>query len=540
MSGALLAKHGENLRRVAILLFVFAVLVFPLFDAGVSTDASEMFSGGGGGVSGGGGRGVRSSGGSGGSGASCGGGGGGAPGGAAPLSKMGFSGLVMDDGHVNRAVSIEWTGRATEVIQYTDSVAATVYRHDFPGSTLWLDFWNRVQNRKWEHETLWILEYFLSPARHENAVYVDFGSWIGPTVLFAGQFASRVYSLEPDPLSFSTLNANVNLNPVVAARTNLYHECIAPKTGELEFSGSGESNTRMSGTLDTKFLKAGTRWMVNCRTLPQFLKDERVDMANLRLIKMDTEGTELWLLPALRPWLEGLGKGNKPAIWLSVHSPFWKDQDKPEHPGKVQAAWDVLGLFEYVYDQDLKRIYPAKMKADLCPDFCTFLLSDERAWCAHGRGASRQHARTHPLTQRVPLHTQHTHTAQHMRAKTMKNISRLSESVEGARRKTTITHVRRVDFFAIPAFYRAPPPPSPDTCAPGATSTQDAAAAAAAASSAEPGAVSAHTRIRGSSAAPLTRRPSGSAASAFTSPACPSSDATHARAPTSHTRTVLS
>jgi len=371
------AKHGESLRRGAVLLFIFFVIVFPLFDAGVGTDASDMWSGGGGG--GGGGRGVRSAAAAGGGGGGGGGGCSGAPAAAAgaPAAKLGHHGLLMDDGHANRAVSIEWTGRATEVIHYTDSVTATVYRHDFPGSTLWLDFWNRVNNRKWEHETLWILEYFLSPARHENAVYVDFGSWIGPTVLFAGQFAARVYSLEPDPLSFSTLNANVNLNPVVAARTNLYHECIAPKTGDIEFSGSGESNTRMSGTLDTKFLKAGTRWTVKCRTLPQFLQDERVDMANLRLIKMDTEGTELWLLPALRPWLEGLGKGKKPAIWLSVHSPFWKDADKPEHEGKVQAAWDVLGLFEYVYDQDLKRIYPAKMKADLCPDFCTFLLSDE-------------------------------------------------------------------------------------------------------------------------------------------------------------------
>jgi len=206
---------------------------------------------------------------------------------------------------------------------------------------------------------------------------VDFGSWIGPTVLFAGQFASKVYSLEPDPLSYSTLSANVHKNPVVLSRTQMYHECIAPKAGVVEMAGSGESNTRMKDVLDTKFLKAGTSWKVNCRTLDQFLKEEKVDMDNLRLIKMDTEGTELWLLPSLRPWLESLGK-KKPAIWLSVHSPFWKDQDKPEHAGKVKAAWDVLSLFAYVYDQDLKLIKTAEMEPNLCPDFCTFLLSDIR------------------------------------------------------------------------------------------------------------------------------------------------------------------
>ena len=293
-------------------------------------------------------------------------------------------------GHVNRPVSIEWTGRQSELIKYGWADKTTmVYKNDFPGSTLWLDFWNRVNNGQWEHETLWIIEYFLSPTRHPGAVYVDFGSWIGPTVLYAGQFASKVYSLEPDPLSFSTLNANINLNPLVAAKVSLYHECIAPKAGVLEMAGSGESNTRLTGTLDEKFLKAGTRWKVNCRTLPQFIEEEGVDMANLRLIKMDTEGTELWLLPSLRLWLESLGEGKKPAIWLSVHSPFWKDQETPDHKAKVKLAWEVLSVFKYVYDQDLKLIDAKSMAPDLCPDFCTFLLSDEREW-GRGKGGGGQ------------------------------------------------------------------------------------------------------------------------------------------------------
>jgi FkbM family methyltransferase len=328
---------------------------------------------------------LGSSGGGGGGGGSS-GGGGGSSGGAAVACVV-----SKPTGHVNRPVSIEWTGRQSERIQYGWADKSTlVYKNDFPGSTLWLDFWNRVNRGQWEHETLWIIEYFLSPERHPGAVYVDFGSWIGPTVLYAGQFAEKVYSLEPDPLSFSTLNANINLNPLVAAKVSLYHECIAPKAGVLEMAGSGESNTRLTGTLDEKFLKAGTRWKVNCRTLPQFLDEEKVDISNLRLIKMDTEGTELWLLPSLRPWLEGLGEGKKPAIWLSVHSPFWKEQETEEHKNKVKIAWDVLGLFKYVYDQDLKLIDTKSMAADLCPDFCTFLLSDEREWGKGGRDNFRK------------------------------------------------------------------------------------------------------------------------------------------------------
>jgi FkbM family methyltransferase len=232
----------------------------------------------------------------------------------------------------------------------------TVYNHAFPGSTLWPDFWDRVESASWEEDTLNIFEWYLS--RDKASVLVDFGSWIGPSVLWGGLFASRVYSIEPDPVSFSTLVANINANPETAAKTSVFWRCIAPKDGDVDMAGSGESNTRMVGVLDTMFLKAGSRWTVPCITLPNFLAEQRIDVAHLQLIKMDTEGTELWLLPTLRPWLESL-KDRKPAFWLSVHSPFWL-QKKPE---ELQAAWDVMALFAFVYDQNLKRIYPAKMKA---------------------------------------------------------------------------------------------------------------------------------------------------------------------------------
>ena len=396
--------HGKLIFLGAIVLLI----VYSLFDAG-SLGGDQWSGGEGGAAAAGGGRAVRGAASAGGSGSGGSSGSAAACPGAPPAPK----------GHVNRPVSVEWYGRATEVIRYSpklddfpDGIFTTVYKHDFPGSTLWLDFWSRVNNAKWEHETLWVLEFYLSPKRHPGAVYVDFGSWIGPTILFAGQFASKVYSLEPDPLSYSTLNANVHQNPVVLAKTQMYHECIAPQPGVVEMAGSGESNTRISGLLDTKFLKAGTHWKVNCRTLDQFTREEGVDMANLRLIKMDTEGTELWLLPTLRPWFESLGKGKKPAIWLSVHSPFWKDQDKPEHAVKVKAAWDVLSLFDYVYDQDLKLIKPAEMEPNLCPDFCTFLLSDIRASCSRPRARPLPPSLP-PPPRRAALRSPSPHTLRH-------------------------------------------------------------------------------------------------------------------------------
>ena len=61
----------------------------------------------------------------------------------------------------------------------------------------------------------------------------------------------------------------------------------------------------------------------------------------------------------------------------------------------------MLSLFDYVYDQDLKLIKPAEMEPNLCPDFCTFLLSDIRASVAAPSPASARPP--HPASP-LPLH----------------------------------------------------------------------------------------------------------------------------------------
>ena len=84
---------------------------------------------------------------------------------------------------------------------------------------------------------------------------------------------------------------------------------------------------------------------------------ERVDIL-LHGVPYIDEGAELALLPSLRPWLVSLGK-KKPAFWLSIHAPFWLDKDKRQ--AEIRAAWDVLKLFEFVYDHELRRVFPAKV-----------------------------------------------------------------------------------------------------------------------------------------------------------------------------------
>lgn len=57
------------------------------------------------------------------------------------------------------------------------------------------DWWPTVE-KGWERDTQHGLRAALT--KQKGATYIDFGSWIGPTVLFAAPYASKVFALEPD------------------------------------------------------------------------------------------------------------------------------------------------------------------------------------------------------------------------------------------------------------------------------------------------------------------------------------------------------
>jgi FkbM family methyltransferase len=294
---------------------------------------------------------------------------------SAPSSAACGMGAPRDTGLSNNPTSVEWTARARQNVRFAndEKYEVAVYRNDFLGTTLWKEYWDLVDRAQWEPQTLTAIKFFLKD--HRDAAYIDFGAWIGPTVLFAGLLCDHVYALEPDPLAFSALVANINANPDVAARTNAFFECINVEAGPLEMEGTGDSTSRMTGKLKWDRTH-GQKWTVPCRTLPGFIADNGI--TNVRLIKMDVEGAEVYLLPSLKPWLAAFGAGKKPTILFSLHMPFWADNEKKaETDAKMKAVWEVMITFAHVYTDDGRPLSTAPEKwEDLCVDFCTYLLSD--------------------------------------------------------------------------------------------------------------------------------------------------------------------
>lgn len=275
---------------------------------------------------------------------------------------------------IKHVTSNEWHARKTQEVNFLkdDTRRVIVYRNDFENS-VWtheLKFWDKIQRNEWEPTTFKIIKHYLED--HADASYIDFGAWIGPTVLFAAQFSKHVYALEPDQQAFSALVANVNANSDLVSNVQLFHECINTESGPMTFRGKGDSTSRFSSTLNVGNVANLPEWTIACRSLPEFIAQE--DVTNLRLIKIDTEGAELFLLPSLVGWLHQLSSP-KPSLWLSLHQPFWKEDVSI---AAKQAFWTALRAYRYVY---FEGTTPVTMREDnydtLCEEFCSYLLSDE-------------------------------------------------------------------------------------------------------------------------------------------------------------------
>lgn len=277
--------------------------------------------------------------------------------------------------HIRHTTSDEWKGRKTQDVMFLadPSTKMTVFRNDFPGYLGWPHFWDKAHKNKWEATTFKIIQHFLRG--HAEAAYIDFGAWVGPTALFAAIFSNHVYALEPDHNAFSGLVANVNANSHLEKHIELYNECINTETGPMTFRGIGDSTSRFRD--DRGVSTWGNRetrheWTISCRTLPEFIQQEGI--RHLRLIKIDTEGAELVLLPSLVSWFQSL-RHPKPAIWLSVHQPFY-DKDVPT--SSKEALWTAIGEYKFVYLEGTTLVDIQKNNSDmLCKDFCSYILTDD-------------------------------------------------------------------------------------------------------------------------------------------------------------------
>ncbi len=173
-------------------------------------------------------------------------------------------------------------------------------------------FWGKVQACEWEETTFDIIDRYVD----SRVIYVDVGTWIGPTVLYAAQAADQTFAFEPDPIAHLEMGANLLLNKDAdwAKRVTLSQLAIAPYSGTLAFGNRANGGDSTSSVL---FAQHKTSWRVEATTLDQVFQRAGFSGRNI-FLKIDIEGGEFDLVPTLRDLLV---KENV-VLFLSIHTTF--------------------------------------------------------------------------------------------------------------------------------------------------------------------------------------------------------------------------
>ncbi|QHI35427.1 hypothetical protein IMCC3317_07730 [Kordia antarctica] len=192
-------------------------------------------------------------------------------------------------------------------------------------------FTDCIQNGDWEEETFIILEKYA----RKGKVYIDVGAWIGPTVLFAAKLYEKVVCFEPDPVALLTLEYNLLINDF--EHVVLEKKALAAHIGTIKFGGNWEMGNSESTILvnDASFLSKqaieGQRGNYKSRseniievpsiTIEKVMDTHTIDPETIGLIKMDIEGGEYIVLPAMKDFLQTY----TPNLYLSLHFGYLLD-----------------------------------------------------------------------------------------------------------------------------------------------------------------------------------------------------------------------
>ncbi|SFX04063.1 methyltransferase, FkbM family [Thermoactinomyces sp. DSM 45891] len=211
----------------------------------------------------------------------------------------------------------------------------------------WL--WHSMHQNNWEEHTFNIFDRFLDLDHN----YLDFGAFLGPTVLYAAHRAKHVYAVEPDPVAFGELKINVCLNAPIASKVTLINSAMSGETGTSRLYSRGAFGYAVSSLMPTI---SDDSCEVQCITIADLMN--QYNIRDVNFVKMDIEGGEYALIPCLKEFLEA----EKPTFYASLHSPFLKENLNRQGLSEMEAknrfeqtckdVLQVLSMYRHIYDNE--------------------------------------------------------------------------------------------------------------------------------------------------------------------------------------------
>ena len=171
---------------------------------------------------------------------------------------------------------------------------------------------DHINTGLWEPYTFNIIDYFTS----KDDIAIDLGCWHGITSLYLANKVQTVYAIDADPICFSELVLNVNLNPTLKNKIKPSHLAISNKKEKLNLFARetyGESSTSILSRKRDKI----SSFKVDALSILDFIKQEQIKKVDF--IKMDIEGAEFLILPEIK---SALIKMEYPTLFVSFHYSF--------------------------------------------------------------------------------------------------------------------------------------------------------------------------------------------------------------------------
>jgi len=225
-----------------------------------------------------------------------------------------------------------------------------------------IDFWKEYESGSWEPSTTEIFQDYLG----NESVVLDVGAEIGATTMFMASIAKRVISVEPSSVGVKIIRDSLSLNKNLTEKVLLLKGCLSDSNKD-QFYGK---NSRLFN--DIHFVNQEGGYKVKSFTIEDI---ERLSDQPIEFIKLDIEGGEYIVLPAMKKFLTIY----KPTLLISIHPGFirggWSNIF-----GKIKnIAWryvDNYKLLKSIYGY--KYYYDAETKRKISP-FSLFRLQYIRA-----------------------------------------------------------------------------------------------------------------------------------------------------------------
>jgi len=202
--------------------------------------------------------------------------------------------------------------------------------------------WARVNGKfRWEPKTYANYRHYID----SGTDLVDFGTWVGVTVLYGAQLARRTLGIEADPVAFAYVEGNLKRNSDKPwyNRIALQPGCVGTQTDSVIMKSSEPGNSCSGIGSSVGCQKQSFRtfeWRVSCYSLDFLLYYYNLTVDQSMFIKIDIESFECKLLPALIDWLTGLE--SKPTIHVAMHSQIQSCSDV-----EYASINMLMGMYKY-------------------------------------------------------------------------------------------------------------------------------------------------------------------------------------------------